>query len=111
VFVHVADPARQTCQPGDNQHVLAQADSMPQGGRLPLPALPLGAVVADSHTVIMPTAAQALAVQVGLYDAAGTFMRAFATPVASPAPGARAALSRCGPEIIQISAEPGTGEQ
>jgi hypothetical protein len=91
--------------------VLAQADSMPQGGRLPLPALPTGVIVADAHTVVMPEAAGPLAVQVGLYDAAGTFMRAFAAPAAPPAPGERIGLSRCGAEIIQVSAGPGTDGQ
>jgi hypothetical protein len=72
VFVHFADLSLETCQVGDNRHVLAQYDSMPDGGNLPLPAFRPGHVVQETIEMTPPAGidyAKAWHLRVGLYDA------------------------------------------
>lgn len=109
VFVHLSDLSLETCEAGDTDHILAQFDSMPDGGNTPLPALRPGYVIEDRLRVMMPADldASALAdlhVQVGLYDAGGTFIRAFVVEddEMMGAPDARPEIGRCSPELVNL---------
>ncbi|KAB2863148.1 MAG: hypothetical protein F9K46_06175 [Anaerolineae bacterium] len=78
-FLHLTDPTLETCQAGDIQYILAQWDSMPAGGNLPLPAFRVGYVVEDTVSLDIPDTldlSNQWVLQTGLYDAAGTFIRA-----------------------------------
>ncbi|MFQ3646780.1 MAG: glycosyltransferase family 39 protein [Anaerolineae bacterium] len=95
VFLHAVDRARQTCEVGRTEHILAQRDTMPQGGRLPLPRVPMDQEAYDILRMPVPDGATHL--HVGLYDAAGTGIRAFA---ASPPEGISVGL--CAPELLEF---------
>lgn len=101
VFVHAVDREQQTCAAGDTSHILAQFDSMPQGGRLPLPALPSQTSAYDILRIPIP--AEVTHLHVGLYDAAGTGMRAFAEVV--PTVYEKVTTGKCAPELIEIPIE------
>lgn len=100
VFVHGVDLTRETCAAGDTSHILMQADTMPQRGALPLPAMTPNRVYHDAITVRLPRGVERPRhVQVGLYDAAGTFMRAFVTA----SDGGQ--IGRCAPETIVLEVQ------
>ena len=61
VFVHVLDAGG---------HIVAQADGVPAGGRLPTTTWAPGTYVIDQHDLPNPLPAGVTAVEVGLYDAA-----------------------------------------
>ncbi len=99
VFLHFVDVTHQACIAGDNTHVLAQADTMPQLGRLPVPAMQMGYVYRDSITVAPPSNLdkdRMWHVQLGLYDASETFMRAF---VQHPDD---THIGRCAHDVVQL---------
>jgi 4-amino-4-deoxy-L-arabinose transferase-like glycosyltransferase len=106
VFVHLSNPQLQTCQVGDNRHVLAQYDSMPDGGNLPLPAFQPGYVVQDA--IVLPFTVpqddvEELRLQVGLYDAGGTFIRAFVQALKEDS---SVTVGECSPELVNIPLPP-----
>jgi hypothetical protein len=83
VFLHFSDLHRETCITGDTSHILSQVDTMPDGGHTPLPALKTGYVLEDRLTLALPDSIDLNRdwhLQLGLYDAGGTFIRAFVTP-------------------------------
>jgi 4-amino-4-deoxy-L-arabinose transferase-like glycosyltransferase len=99
VFVHFVDTARDLCTAGDNSHVLRQVDTMPEGGRLPLPAFHPGDVITDTITLNSPPELDLTRewhVQTGLYDAGGTFMRAFVYGDGDN----NITIGRCAPESV-----------
>lgn len=99
VFLHWVDVTHETCVAGDTAYVLAQVDTMPQRGALPVPAMQIGSVYHDSITVTPPPnldTSRAWHVQLGLYDAGGTFMRAFVQGVDDTH------IGQCAPETIQF---------
>lgn len=99
VFLHFVDTTRETCLAGDTAYVLAQADTMPQRGALPVPAMQIGHVYHDSITVTPPPnldTSRAWHIQLGLYDAGGTFMRAFVQGADDTH------IGRCAPETVQF---------
>jgi|GEM_PF-1403251 hypothetical protein len=103
VFAHLVDLERETCVTGDTSHILAQADSMPLGGRLPFPAFEAGSVVFDHLTITPPPdldPSREYHVQVGLYDAAGSFMRAFVRPAEEQFTPEWVSIGRCAPETV-----------
>lgn len=72
VFVHLIDVSLEICEPPDSAARLAQADTMPQDGRLTFPAMTPGAVYADTLRLPVPDAldrSRTLALNIGLYDA------------------------------------------
>ena len=101
VFIHFVDVERETCVAGVTDYILMQDDSMLQGGNLPFPALEPGDVYAETLTLLPPPdldSDRVWHVQVGLYDAAGTFIRAFVSEeTAQPDIG----IGQCAPETIQ----------
>lgn len=112
VFVHFSDLTQETCEAGDTRHILSQFDSMPDGGRTPFPAMRPGYVLADAARVAVPDGIdleREWHLQVGLYDAGGTFMRAFvgvddADAVALlSAESSRVTVGRCSPELVNVS--------
>ncbi|MCS6836618.1 MAG: hypothetical protein NZ750_11440 [Anaerolineae bacterium] len=104
VFFHAIDDTRLSCTPGDTAHILAQHDTMPQGGRLPIPSLPIGRTIRDVYRLTVPSRATHL--HLGLYDAAGSFIRAFVSSTAPPSSSFK--LGRCAPELIEHSLKPDT---
>ena len=108
VFIHIADPVRETCVTGDTGHILSQFDSMPDRGRTPFPALEPGYSIAERISLSVPRESDATAdwrVQIGLYDAGGSFIRAFVTPEdgGSVESVDWASVGRCSPELIDLS--------
>ncbi|MFW5771914.1 MAG: hypothetical protein ACOCZH_01230, partial [Phototrophicaceae bacterium] len=109
VFVHFSDLALETCEAGDTRHILSQFDSMPDGGNTPVPAILPGYVLPDSATVRVPDGidlSREWHLQVGLYDAGGTFMRAFVSvdeAVALADEQVRVTVGRCSPELVNVS--------
>jgi 4-amino-4-deoxy-L-arabinose transferase-like glycosyltransferase len=99
VFVHAVDRERQTCEAGQTQHILAQVDTMPQGGRLPLPSVPHEHAAYDYLRIDLPQGATHL--HLGLYDAAGTGIRAFVTPDEDWTEGV--STGKCNPELIELT--------
>jgi hypothetical protein len=106
VFIHFSDLSLETCETGDTGHIFAQVDSMPDGGNTPLPALQPGYVLEDRMTIIPPEGidpARPWRLQVGLYDAGGTFIRAFVSE-----DGQRLQMvdgvqvGRCSPELVNV---------
>jgi hypothetical protein len=72
VFVHLIDLDVETCEPPDSAARLAQADTMPQDGRLTFPGMTPGTVYADTLRLPVPDAldrSRTLALNIGLYDA------------------------------------------
>lgn len=99
-FAHFVDLRLEGCVPGDTRYVLAQVDTMPQGGRLPLPAFQPGKVYHDTLWLIPPPdldLSREWHVQVGLYDAGGTFMRAF---ISADQTSADLFIGQCAPETV-----------
>lgn len=81
VFIHVIDPQQERCIAGDTSYILAQVDTMPDGGNLPFPAMQPGEIYVESLS-IPQVDFEDVQVQVGLYDAeGGSFIRAFVTPL------------------------------
>jgi 4-amino-4-deoxy-L-arabinose transferase-like glycosyltransferase len=99
VFLHAVDRTQQTCEVGRTDHILAQLDTMPQGGRLPLPSVPPDQPAYDTLRLTLPDGATHL--HVGLYDAAGTGMRAFVEPPA-PLPMS-VSTGQCAPELLELT--------
>jgi hypothetical protein len=111
-FIHFSDLTRETCTAGDTGHILAQHDSMPDGGNTPLPALKAGYVLPDALTVTPPDGLDLTRdwhVQIGLYDAAGgSFIRAFILDdvddrESEVAGTDRVSVGRCAPETVVIT--------
>ncbi|XWX04278.1 glycosyltransferase family 39 protein [Aggregatilineales bacterium SYSU G02658] len=98
VFLHAVDRDQQTCEVGRTDHILAQIDTMPQGGRLPLPRVPNSQAAYDVLRMQIPHGATHL--HVGLYDAAGTGMRAFLEPHALLPEGF--STGQCAPELLEV---------
>ncbi len=101
VFAHFVDTELDQCTPGDNRHVLAQVDTMPEGGRLPFPAFRPGGVVRDTISLYPPAnidLTREWHVQIGLYDAGGTFMRAFVSGTNDN----NITVGKCAPESIVL---------
>jgi 4-amino-4-deoxy-L-arabinose transferase-like glycosyltransferase len=99
VFAHWIDPRLETCTAGDTRYILAQTDGMPQGGRLPTVAFPLGRVVRDSARVPLPANPEAHhQLHVGLYDAAVMYWRAFVTPLTDDGK-----TGVCAPETVLLA--------
>ena len=106
VFVHFIDLEQETCVVGDTHYILSQTDTMLQGGHLPIPALEVGKVYMDTLTVSPPNNLDLLQdwyVQMGLYDAGGTFIRAF---VAEDESSNLGQIGQCAPETIQFRLSP-----
>jgi hypothetical protein len=77
-FVHFSDLSLEICEAGDTRHILSQYDSMPGGGNLPLPAFRPGYVVQETISLAPPDEidrSRSWHLQLGLYDAGGTFVR------------------------------------
>jgi hypothetical protein len=107
VFVHISDLDREMCATGETGHIAAQFDSMPDGGKTPIPALRPGHVLIDRITLPRPAALNSggqWAAQTGLYDAGGTFIRAFITPDADQGlPDTDGVfVGRCSPELVNL---------
>ncbi|GAB4520477.1 MAG: hypothetical protein OHK0046_30800 [Anaerolineae bacterium] len=108
VFVHLSDIEQETCLTGDTRHVLAQLDTMPDGGRTPLPALRIGYVLRDQLRLLPPgdlDRSRPWHMQIGLYDAGGTFIRAFVTPDTPDDPlytSDQVFIGRCSPELVNV---------
>jgi hypothetical protein len=100
VFLHRIDLSRESCAAGDTGHILAQRDTMPAGGDLPFPAMRPGEVYADQFQVTLPpeiAPETARHLHLGLYDAGGTFIRAFVTAEGDhPTIG----VGQCAPETL-----------
>jgi 4-amino-4-deoxy-L-arabinose transferase-like glycosyltransferase len=99
VFAHFVDTQLDQCIAGDTRHVLAQVDTMPQGGRLPLPAFLPDHVVIDTLTLNPPSGIDLTRewhVQIGLYDAGVTFIRAFVKGVGNEV----ITVGRCASESV-----------
>lgn len=103
VFLHWVDVERETCVAGITDYILAQVDTMPDGGRRPFPRMAVGEVYADRFSIArphpLPDDRPVWHLQFGLYDAGGTFMRAFV----SGAPDAQIGIGRCAPESLQFT--------
>lgn len=108
VFVHRINLAQESCQPGDTSHILAQHDTMPSNGDRPFPAMQPGFVYPDRFSVTLSeetTPSETNHVHLGLYDAGGTFIRAFvdqADDVASEL----VRIGQCAPETLLYTLEP-----
>ena len=107
VFLHFSDLERDVCQAGNTQHILSQYDSMPDGGKSPFPALRPGFVLADHVTVAIPLDldwSRDWHLQLGLYDAAGTFIRAIMMPEAAVGltESDVVSIGHCSPELVNI---------
>jgi hypothetical protein len=107
VFLHFSDLERDVCQAGNTQHILSQYDSMPDGGKSPFPALRPGFVLADHVTVAIPLDldwSRDWHLQLGLYDAAGTFIRAIMMPEAAVGltESEVVSIGHCSPELVNI---------
>lgn len=77
-FIHLSNLSIQSCLAGDTQHILVQNDSMPDGGKLPLPALKVKHVAEEVIRLEIPPDApleRITHLQMGFYDANGTFIR------------------------------------
>jgi hypothetical protein len=107
VFVHFVDITQESCVVDDTDYILAQTDSMLQGGNLPFPALEPGEIYHDRLSIDPPPTLAAdrdWHVQFGLYDAGGgSGIRAFVTEVHAE-PGV--AIGQCAPETIQFTLTP-----
>jgi len=106
-FLHLVDVELEACVPGDTAYILAQRDSLPDGGRWAIPALPVGAVLYNPLTLDLPADLDPRRdwhLQTGLYDAVGqTWMRAFITPLAdSEALPDGVRIGKCAPETVQL---------
>jgi 4-amino-4-deoxy-L-arabinose transferase-like glycosyltransferase len=106
VFIHFSDLSRETCQVGDTGHIFAQVDSMPDGGNTPLPTLQPGYVLEDRMMITAPAGidlARPWRLQVGLYDAGRTFIRAFVSEndhALGVVDGVQ--VGRCSPELVNV---------
>jgi hypothetical protein len=110
VFLHFSDLALDLCQAGNTQHIIRQYDSMPDGGNSPFPSLRPGFVLQDRLTVAVPPAldwSRAWYLQVGLYDAAGTFIRAIMMPESAIGltDSDIVSIGRCSPDLVNIRLE------
>jgi 4-amino-4-deoxy-L-arabinose transferase-like glycosyltransferase len=106
LFVHFSDLNLETCRVGDNRHVLAQLDTMPAGGNLPLPAFRPGYVWQDMVEIKPPDGIdyhKDWYLQVGLYDAGGTFIRAFVSEDERHSSTDTITIGRCSPELVNIA--------
>lgn len=104
-FLHLTDPALETCQPGDTRHILTQYDSMPAGGNLPLPAFQVGYVVEDTVSLDLPDTldlSHQWVLQTGLYDASGTFIR---TVIKSDTAHPAITINQCAANAVNIRME------
>lgn len=106
-FVHLVDIMQESCVPGVTDYVLAQVDTMPQGGRFPFPLFTPDWIVQE--TLIIPVSGSvdltnANHLQLGIYDARGTFMRAFVAHNKDKSDN-RVGIGRCAPETILFSLE------
>jgi 4-amino-4-deoxy-L-arabinose transferase-like glycosyltransferase len=104
-FIHFTDPALETCAPGDTRYILAQQDTMPGGGDLPLPAFRPGHVIIETIRVALPPAldpTRQYHLQLGYYDAGGgSFIRmpVETTPVRQDA----MTVARCASNAVNIA--------
>ncbi len=106
MFVHFIDLEQETCVVGDTRYILSQTDTMLQGGNLPFPVLEVEQVYTDRLSVSLPDEldlSRAWYVQIGLYDAGGTFIRAFVAEAESSTTGQ---IGQCAPETIQFRLSP-----
>lgn len=110
VFVHFSDIERETCEVGDTRHVLTQRDTMPDRGNTPFPAIKPGFVLND-HVVVPVLAdldrSREWHLQMGLYDAGGTFIRAFVVPEVGSTllTNEMIFIGRCSPELVNLRLE------
>ena len=85
---------------------LPQFDSMPDNGRTPLPGLKPGYVLRDRIVLAQPENAEvnpSWHIQIGLYDAAGTFIRAFIEPDESTEFTNQVFAGQCSPEYVNVT--------
>jgi hypothetical protein len=104
MFAHLVDLDQEKCVTGDTRYILAQEDTMPQGGRRPFPAFQPGMIVTDEIAITAPPdldTSRVWHVQIGLYDAGGTFMRAFVRRADGQTGGA-IGIGKCAPETVQF---------
>ncbi|MBN1565707.1 MAG: hypothetical protein JXA10_17820 [Anaerolineae bacterium] len=76
-FVHIV-PGDDTAEGYEAAAIIAQYDSMPLQGNLPLPAFKPGHVVQETVQIDLPAtfaAVDVFRISIGLYDATGTFIR------------------------------------
>ena len=107
VFLHLSDLSRDLCEAGNTQHIVRQYDSMPDGGNTPFPALRPGFVLQDQLTLAIPSEldwSRPWHLQIGLYDAAGSFIRAIMLPDSMTAQvhSDVVTIGRCSPELVNI---------
>jgi hypothetical protein len=102
-FIHLADLNQETCVAGNTQYILAQYDTMPSGGDLPVPAFQPNTIIEERLVVPYEAVGENLAIEIGLYDAAGTFIRAIVTPPTEPTHFA--SLGKCGADVISLPLE------
>ena len=103
VFLHFIDTEQERCVAGDTAYILVQTDSMPDGGRIPTAAMLPGRLLQDSLTLAAPQSlphAGPWHIQTGLYDAGGSFIRAFVTQDGDATDALQ--IGRCAPESIQL---------
>jgi hypothetical protein len=109
VFLHFSDLQQETCITGDTSHIVSQVDTMPDGGHTPFPALKTGYVLEDRLTLAIPDGIdfnRDWHLQLGLYDAGGTFIRAFVTPEdggESLNEADWAFVGKCSPELVNLA--------
>lgn len=105
VFAHLSEQRWETCIVGDTSHIVSQEDTMPDGGRVPFPALSAGSVLEDTLTIPLPqemTFTSSMHLQFGLYDAGGSFIRAFVDPEESHFTD-EVTVGECAPELVNIA--------
>ncbi|MBZ0318794.1 MAG: glycosyltransferase family 39 protein [Anaerolineae bacterium] len=104
-FLHLTNPTLETCQAGDTRYIVAQWDSMPAGGNLPLPAFQIGYVIEDTVSLDLPDTldlSHQWVLQTGLYDASGTFIR---TVIESDTAHPAITVNACAANAVNIGME------
>lgn len=102
VFVHLVDIEAEPCLPGVTDYILAQVDSMPQGGRLPFPAMVPGTRYYDRLVVPLPDGLDPTRdwdLYLGLYDAVGR--SGTRLPVESDPLSGAIGSGKCAPDVVR----------